>query len=52
MPLSLSLFLASLYLDCLNDLYKLNPNPDDSVPEPSEVFTRFYGWTVPRRGAD
>ncbi|MEV4625217.1 hypothetical protein AB0J90_02845 [Micromonospora sp. NPDC049523] len=51
MPLSLSLYLASLHLDCLNDLYALNPNPDDSVPQPSEVFTRFYGWTVPGRGS-
>lgn len=45
MPLSLSLYLATMYLDCLNDLYTLNP--DDSVPTPDEVFTRFYGWTVP-----
>jgi hypothetical protein len=39
--ISRCLFLGAMFIDCMNDLYKLNP---DTAPQPAALYARFFGW--------
>jgi hypothetical protein len=41
--ISLSLFLASQWVDCLTDLYVLHPAPGAAPTLPS-LYERFFSW--------
>jgi hypothetical protein len=46
--ISLTLYLASQYVDALNDLYSIDPD-QGAPPDPRALFDRFLGWVPVRR---
>ncbi|MEV4631368.1 hypothetical protein AB0J90_34370 [Micromonospora sp. NPDC049523] len=43
MKLSLSMLLASQWVDCLNDLCALNPSKGET-PSTRDLYERFFNW--------
>ena len=48
MTISLSLFLASQFVEALNDLHTIDPTLGPP-PDPRVVYERFMGWVPVRR---
>ena len=44
-PVGLSVYLATMLQQAVEDLYRLNPDPG---PDPQRMYARFLGWTAPR----
>jgi hypothetical protein len=42
---ALSIYLAGMLYDAIDDLYRLNPH---DAPAPGALFDRFLGWAPPR----
>ncbi|GGM60792.1 hypothetical protein GCM10011608_52330 [Micromonospora sonchi] len=42
---ALSIYLAAMLYDAVDDLYRLDPQ---TVPKPATLHDRFLGWAAPR----
>ncbi|MFI7022855.1 hypothetical protein [Micromonospora sp. NPDC049900] len=42
---ALSIYLAGMLYDAVDDLYRLDPH---NVPKPASLHERFLGWAAPR----
>jgi hypothetical protein len=47
MRISLSRYLAGLYIEAMNDIYVRGADP--STPDPRQLYERFVGWGNPAR---
>ncbi|WP_408631867.1 hypothetical protein [Micromonospora palythoicola] len=43
--MALSIYLAGMLYDAVDDLYRLNPH---DAPKPAALHDRFLGWAAPR----
>ncbi|MFJ6196637.1 hypothetical protein [Micromonospora sp. NPDC092111] len=44
-PVALSIYLAGMLYNAVDDLYRLNPH---DAPKPGALHERFLGWATPR----
>jgi hypothetical protein len=49
--ISLTLFLASQYVEALHDLYSIDPD-EGAPPDPRALYERFLGWVRTERRRD